>query len=314
MASRLELAYRENEELRERLERERRASRPRVVRIGAAVDDVEPTSDDGQGLPESGFVEHHGSEMGELVGSAEGSEGRGRVVLTLFGTPRSADRTETGSPNPAALAELPCAPRGPLAEGRLPVVALPGEPEPGRLARELAARVARTPAALLPPPSAYIPPAGEPVPARHAVGAPPSPPASSGSSPRGAPAAPAGDEATRAYREAVELIAARRFEAAIEALTAFLDRWPADARVESALYWRAEARYALGEYARALVEFDEVLRRSPEGPRVADLLLKIGLCHQRMGDHATARSYFERVRRRYPSSEAARVASRKDAS
>jgi TolA-binding protein len=72
--------------------------------------------------------------------------------------------------------------------------------------------------------------------------------------------------------------------------------------------------YAKKDYEAALRQFQDVAERFPSSRKLPDSLLKIGMCHRRMGDTERARVYFRRVLRQYPDSNAARIASREDAS
>lgn len=223
-----------------------------------------------------------------------------RPVLHLVGEPGAL--AVRGAPlPPIEPLVLPPAPAG--VETRLPVMAMAGADAPGRYSRQLAARVAATPASQLPALPTDAPrletSAGQTAPSAVPVVA--------------APAAPI-DGATAEYRAALELVHARRLEQALAALTVFIERHPEHAHTEGARYWRAEVHYAQREYARALAEFEDLVRRAPQGRKAADALLNIGLCHQRMGDLARAHLFFQRVLRQFPDTEAARTASRQDAS
>jgi tol-pal system protein YbgF len=112
--------------------------------------------------------------------------------------------------------------------------------------------------------------------------------------------------AKRAYEAALALVAARQYPQALDALAAFLVKWPDHPYADNAMYWRGEAYFARGEYARAAEQFEGVLARFPGGNKVPDALLKLGLCAQKAGDPARARSYFDRLAQQYPQSDAAR--------
>ncbi len=116
------------------------------------------------------------------------------------------------------------------------------------------------------------------------------------------------------YKEALSLLRSGKFDEALQAFSAFATSYPGHAYADNALYWRAEALYAKKEYGAALRQFQELLERYPASRKLPDSLLKIGLCHRRMGDTEKARVYFRRVLRQYPDSTAARLASREDAS
>ena len=116
------------------------------------------------------------------------------------------------------------------------------------------------------------------------------------------------------YRAALGLVNAQRFDEAHVALTHFVDSYPSHPYADNALFWRAEVRYLQRNYGEALVEYEAVLRRFPEGNKAPDALYKIGMCHTRLGNAASARDAFERVKHQYPTSEAARLASQQEAS
>jgi tol-pal system protein YbgF len=128
-----------------------------------------------------------------------------------------------------------------------------------------------------------------------------------------APPAPRRDDAAvAAYRAALSDLAARRLDEALAGLDAFLRAHPRHPYADNALYWRAEIHYARRDYRGALVELSALIERYPSGNKVPDALLRIGLCHERMGDRARARQVFQRLRTQYPDSVAARMASRED--
>lgn len=279
LEGRLALAEAEVVDLRERLREAEAESRRRTVRIGrerAGTFDDAPSA---QGVEALEVTEQDGTVAANDVP---------RPLLELVGAPPV---RSVSLPN---VDPMVVPPPPPGVEERLPVMALEGGDAPGRYARQIAARVAATPVSRLP--------------ALPVEGASPS---ASASSP--ADASPV-DDATAEYRAALELVHARHLERALAALTTFVDRHPGHAHAVGARYWRAEVRYAQREYALALAGFEELLRLAPTHARAADALLKVGLCHQRMGDLARAHLVFQRLQRQFPDTEAARAASRQDAS
>jgi tol-pal system protein YbgF len=274
LEGRLALAEAEVVDLRDRLREAESESRRRTVRIGR---------ERGASFDEAASVQ--ASDPAAEVVEAEASTEGPRPVLELVGAP--AVRSVTVPSVEAWVGPPP----PPGVEERLPVVPLEGSDAPGRYSRQMAARVAATPATRL-----------ATVPAEGPVRAP------------GSSGAATVDDAITEYRAALELVHARQLERALAALTAFIGRHPEHAHAAGARYWRAEVRYAQREYALALAGFEELLRIAPAHARAADALLKVGLCHQRMGDLARAHLTFQRVQRQFPDTEAARAASRQDAS
>jgi tol-pal system protein YbgF len=112
--------------------------------------------------------------------------------------------------------------------------------------------------------------------------------------------------ARRGYDDALALVYAKKYDAALDAFAAFLVKWPDHPNADNAHYWRGECYFAKGELARAEEQFAGVIARFPLGNKASDALLKAGMCRQRHGDGAGARQYFERLGREFPRSEASR--------
>jgi tol-pal system protein YbgF len=110
-------------------------------------------------------------------------------------------------------------------------------------------------------------------------------------------------EAKRAYESAHSLVTSKQYDRALEALSAFITRWPDHPYAENATYWRGECHFAKGEYLRAAEQFEAVLSKY-NGTKGPDALLKIGMCHDRLGSSDRAKEYWERLRRDYPRSDA----------
>lgn len=108
-----------------------------------------------------------------------------------------------------------------------------------------------------------------------------------------------------AYDAALALVNARKYDSALDALAAFLVKWPDHPYADNAMYWRGECYLARGDHAHAAEQFEGVLTRFPAGNKAPDALLKLGMTAQRMGDPARAKELFARLVRDYPQSPAA---------
>jgi TolA-binding protein len=91
-------------------------------------------------------------------------------------------------------------------------------------------------------------------------------------------------EAKRAYDAAIALVNAKEYDRALESLNGFLFRYPDHPRAENALYWRGECFFA----------------------KIPDTLLRLGMASEKLGNNQQSEQFFERLRRDYPRSEAAR--------
>lgn len=113
-------------------------------------------------------------------------------------------------------------------------------------------------------------------------------------------------DAKKAYEAALGQVQAKQFDRGLEGLNAFLVRWPDHPYAENAMYWRGEAYYAQGEYLRAAEQFEAVLARFGSGSKGPDALLKLGMCHDRLGAPQRAQQYWDRLKNDYPRSDAAK--------
>jgi tol-pal system protein YbgF len=130
------------------------------------------------------------------------------------------------------------------------------------------------------------------------------------SDPGGRPDAPRSSaldpDAKAAYEAALAQVQGKQYDRGLEGLNAFLARWPDHPYAENALYWRGEAYFAQGEYLRAAEQFDAVLSRPGSGNKAPDALLKLGMCHDRLGAPQRAREYWDRLKNDFPRSDAAK--------
>ncbi len=88
----------------------------------------------------------------------------------------------------------------------------------------------------------------------------------------------------------------------------FLDDFPESGLSDNALYWIGECRFARGDNRGAMAAFQTMLHEYPLGNKVPDALVKVGRTLERLGDTEGAKRRFREVSRRFPDSEAARLA------
>ncbi len=153
---------------------------------------------------------------------------------------------------------------------------------------------------------AGIPPAAG---ASQPPAAPAEPPAAAGHAP--APAPQASPEQIRAeYDAAYALLqpSQRKYDQAIAAFKAFLDKYPKSDLADNALYWLGEAYYVTGDNAKALEAFQRLLDRFPKSEKVPGALLKKGYILAAQGHRKEARQVLESLIRKYPDAAVARMA------
>jgi tol-pal system protein YbgF len=93
-----------------------------------------------------------------------------------------------------------------------------------------------------------------------------------------------------------------------QAILDFLDvvtKHPAHALAPTAQYWIGEAYYLQHDYRQALVEFQRVIDWGPPNLKVAEALVKTGLCYSNLREEGRAQQAWRRVLREFPETPAA---------
>ena len=119
-----------------------------------------------------------------------------------------------------------------------------------------------------------------------------------------APKGASDTQAVQDYDNALQLVRKKQYQEALDQFTGFLVRFPGHAKAESAMYWRGECYYAMGNYVRAAEQFEGVVARFPRGDNAPNALLQLGMSQRRMGESDKAASTFGLLRKNYPNSEA----------
>jgi tol-pal system protein YbgF len=94
-------------------------------------------------------------------------------------------------------------------------------------------------------------------------------------------------------------------------MEAFLKRYPEHDLAVNAAYWIGETYYAEKNYEQAILQFEEIIQKYGDHPKVASAMLKQALAFESTGDQATARLLLQRVIERYPLSDEAGKAKQK---
>ncbi len=114
-------------------------------------------------------------------------------------------------------------------------------------------------------------------------------------------------EAKRSYDSALALVNNKQYGPALDAFAGFLMKYPDHPYAANAMYWRGECYFAQGEYVRAVEQFEGVVARFPLGGKTPDALLKLGICQQKLQNPQKAQTYFEKLTREWPRSDAVRL-------
>lgn len=115
-------------------------------------------------------------------------------------------------------------------------------------------------------------------------------------------------EEQQIYQTAYNLIKAKRYTDAIEALQGMLKKYPSGQFASNAHYWLGELYGLTGSTDQALTEFNTVVQNYPKSPRVSDAQLKVGLIQASESRWKDARYAFKKVVTKYPGTASARLA------
>jgi tol-pal system protein YbgF len=114
-------------------------------------------------------------------------------------------------------------------------------------------------------------------------------------------------EELAAYKAARSHWSSSDWEACVDRLGEFLQTHPSSVYADDAAYWRADCYFQQGNYKKAILRFDDVVSRYPNGNKAADALYREGEALLRLGPayNTAARKAFERVLSEYPDSDRA---------
>jgi len=118
-------------------------------------------------------------------------------------------------------------------------------------------------------------------------------------------------EELAAYKAARTTWSRSDWEVCVDQLGEFLQTYPSSVYADDAAYLRADCYFQQGNYKKAILRFDDVVARYPNGNKAADALYREGEALLRLGPayNTAARKAFERVLAEYPDSERAAEAS-----
>lgn len=88
----------------------------------------------------------------------------------------------------------------------------------------------------------------------------------------------------------------------------FLNRYPQSGYYSSGLFWLGNAQYATKDYKEAMINFREIMKRTPDHLRAPEAALSVANCQIELKDVKGARKTLEDLIKAYPQSEAAPAA------
>ncbi len=111
------------------------------------------------------------------------------------------------------------------------------------------------------------------------------------------------------YRRAVDLVLKEgRYAEGRKLLQQFLDANPKHSLAVNASYWIGEAYYGEKKYENAILQFQEVIQKYGDHPKVASALFKQGITFQTLGDNQSSKAILQKLVDSFPLSEEAKSA------
>ncbi len=113
------------------------------------------------------------------------------------------------------------------------------------------------------------------------------------------------------YKDAYEALQKGNYEKARKKFEAFLKQYPNTELSGNAQFWIGETYYHKKDFERAILEYEKMITKYPEGGKISAALFKQALAFLELGDKTNARNLLKRIVERFPNSEQAEMAKKK---
>jgi len=112
----------------------------------------------------------------------------------------------------------------------------------------------------------------------------------------------------KTYSEAYKTFKKGDYKGAREKFRKFVEIFPSTEYSDNAQFWIGECYYFEKNYEKAILEYENVIKKYPKGNKVPNALLKQALSFMELGDKASAKLLLQRVMKEYPNTSSARIA------
>ena len=103
------------------------------------------------------------------------------------------------------------------------------------------------------------------------------------------------------YRKGLDLVQKKKdYARGIKVLQDFLKRYPGDPLAVNAMYWIGEAYYGQKKYESAILEFQDVIQKYGDHPKVAAALLKQAMAFHELGDDKNSVAILKKLVATFP--------------
>jgi len=113
------------------------------------------------------------------------------------------------------------------------------------------------------------------------------------------------DPAESQYKAAYDLYKGRKYPGSRDAFESFLKKNKDHKWAGNAQFWIGETFYAEGTYEKAILAYDDVVRKYPNSNKVPDAMLKQGYAFIKLKDPLAAKAVLRNLVQKYPDSRAA---------
>lgn len=117
-----------------------------------------------------------------------------------------------------------------------------------------------------------------------------------------------GPAAPDAYREGLTAVQAKDFVTATEKFREYLAANPQSTHASGAQFWLAESLFAQKEWQSSVREYQALLTKFPQSPKIATALLKQAQAYTELGAKFQAQTAYQKVVARAPNSKEAKQA------
>lgn len=116
---------------------------------------------------------------------------------------------------------------------------------------------------------------------------------------------------TDLYKSGLDAIKNGKTKEAREIFSRYLKNFPDGPLANNAQFWIGESFYDEGDYERSIIEYDDVIKKYPEGGKVAAAFLKQGMAFEKIKDPQTAKALYNKLIKQFPDSDEAKAAGKR---
>ncbi|MBN1829545.1 MAG: tol-pal system protein YbgF [Deltaproteobacteria bacterium] len=112
----------------------------------------------------------------------------------------------------------------------------------------------------------------------------------------------------QAYAEAYESFKEGKYGNARRKFEEFQTNFPENEYSDNAQFWIGECYYFEGQFEKAILEYEKVIKNFPKGNKVPSALLKQALAFKKLDDSDSAKLLLQRIIKEYPGTTSAKLA------